>query len=81
MHREAIPEPVWRLLPGLSGLKTMTPVYLVGGTALALHLGHRLSADLDFLIPKDYEYQPLLHDLLGLSHKPTLTSALFLWFS
>jgi len=32
-------------------------------------------------ILKDYEYQPLLHDLLGPSHKPTLTSALFLWFS
>lgn len=74
MHRDAIPEPVWRLLLGLSGLKTMTPVYLVGGTALALHLGHRLSADLDFLVPTDFEYQPLLHDLLGLPHKPTLTT-------
>lgn len=39
MHREAIPEPVWRLLLGLSGLEVMQSVYLAGGTALAIQLG------------------------------------------
>jgi hypothetical protein len=56
MHREAIPDPVWRLLLGLSGLKSMQSFYLGGGTALAIQLGHRISADLDFFIPKDYEF-------------------------
>src|SRR5215469_1080717 len=35
----------FRLLTGISSLERYT---LVGGTALALHLGHRLSLDLDF---------------------------------
>ncbi|MBI2342229.1 MAG: nucleotidyl transferase AbiEii/AbiGii toxin family protein, partial [Deltaproteobacteria bacterium] len=28
--------------------------YLAGGTALALHLGHRSSEDFDFYVPKEF---------------------------
>ncbi|MBU1110313.1 nucleotidyl transferase AbiEii/AbiGii toxin family protein [Patescibacteria group bacterium] len=44
----------------LEVLKTAAPVknfYLAGGTALALQLGHRVSEDLDFFSPG--EFQPL----------------------
>ena len=29
--------------------------YLAGGTAVALHLGHRLSVDFDFFTPEDID--------------------------
>ena len=53
MFREAVPEPVWKLLLVLSALDTMQYSYLAGGTALALQLGHRISADLDFFTRED----------------------------
>jgi len=39
--------------PFLRGLPPQT--YLAGGTAAALHLGHRLSIDLDFFTPHDLD--------------------------
>lgn len=42
LHTEAIIEKV-------SHLKCILPYYLVGGTALSLQIGHRLSEDLDFM--------------------------------
>jgi predicted nucleotidyltransferase component of viral defense system len=74
MHREAIPDPVWRLLLGLSGLKSMQSVYLGGGTALAIQLGHRVSADLDFFVPKDYGFSILMHEMLDLGMNATVIS-------
>jgi hypothetical protein len=74
MHREAIPDPVWRLLLGLSGLKSMQSFYLAGGTALALQLGHRVSADLDFFVPKDYEFSNLTDEIQNLDVNATIIS-------
>lgn len=37
-----------------------SPWYLAGGTALALHVGHRQSLDLDFFTPRDDFSQPVL---------------------
>ena len=37
--------------------------YLAGGTALALHLGHRISVDLDFFTQEDLEADVLSADL------------------
>lgn len=42
---------------------TKTSAYLAGGTALALHLGHRLSIDLDFFTSKKFG-EDLLVNLL-----------------
>jgi len=33
----------------------LSPYYLAGGTALALHLGHRTSIDLDFFTETEVE--------------------------
>lgn len=41
----------------------MDQFYLAGGTALALHLGHRQSRDLDFFTRAPQERLPALSDL------------------
>lgn len=46
-HNQILHENQKRILPRLSFLKKDN-FYLAGGTALALHLGHRTSLDLDF---------------------------------
>jgi hypothetical protein len=74
MHREAISDPVWRLLLGLSGLKSMQSVYLGGGTALAIQLGHRVSADLDFFVRKDHEFSALMDEVQNLGMNTTMIS-------
>jgi hypothetical protein len=63
MFREAIPHPVWRLLPGLIGLNSIQSAYLAGGTALAFQLGHRVSADLDFFSSQNPPYTALLDEM------------------
>jgi hypothetical protein len=72
MFRKAVPDPVWRLLLGLSGLNTMKSAYLAGGTALAIQLGHRISADLDFFAPEDLEYTTLLDQIRELGVNATV---------
>jgi hypothetical protein len=47
-----------------SDLSTLPPSYvLYGGTAIALHLGHRESIDFDFFIPHEIDPRRLLEDL------------------
>ncbi len=41
-------------LLGRSGV--LKDAYLAGGTAAALQLGHRISADFDFFTPKEFVY-------------------------
>lgn len=45
--------------------------YLAGGSALALHLGHRVSNDLDWFTPSGFDAQQLTQVLLSLPTKPT----------
>jgi hypothetical protein len=45
MHREALTEAGFKLLPSLAAFDDF---YLAGGTALALQIGHRVSVDFDF---------------------------------
>lgn len=48
LHYETITPETHSLLKELSGLSVLEDARLVGGTALALQLGHRTSTDLDF---------------------------------
>jgi len=41
------------------------PFFLVGGTALALQLGHRVSVDLDLFTPQSFDKQELLESLIA----------------
>ena len=48
LHFEAIEPETLELLRSIQKRPFMSQTRLVGGTALALHLGHRISVDLDF---------------------------------
>lgn len=60
---------VWRALPG----NIPAGAYLVGGTAIAAHLGHRVSRDLDFFVGEGFEPDALAGRLAELGDfVPTL---------
>jgi hypothetical protein len=52
MHRDILSENQIRLLPLIKTYST--DFGLVGGTAIALHLGHRRSIDFDLFTDKDF---------------------------
>jgi hypothetical protein len=65
MFEEVLPGTTRRYLALLAEKGLSTPFYLGGGTAVALHLGHRLSIDLDFYCPEHFDVAVLdarLHD-------------------
>jgi len=44
----------------LSKISALKKFYLAGGTAIALHLGHRLSFDLDFFTSREFQQKELI---------------------
>lgn len=44
-----------RAIQLVSTIPTVKQAYLAGGTALALQLGHRISVDLDFFTPEEFD--------------------------
>ncbi len=60
-HVEVLAPAQRRVLGRLGPVLTARGYYLAGGTALALHLGHRRSVDLDWFTPEP------LGDPLGLA--------------
>jgi len=63
LHFEGLPEPqkfLWNKLIQQSWLESF---YLAGGTALALHLGHRQSVDFDFFTLTDINTHELIDNL------------------
>lgn len=66
-HREAITAAVAGALESLERQGVLGGFYLAGGTALALHLGHRRSLDLDFFTSARFEEGALLQRLDGFS--------------
>ena len=59
-HREVVDASVERTLRDLERIPIVARFYLAGGTALALHLGHRRSVDLDFFLGEDFDVEPVL---------------------
>jgi Nucleotidyl transferase AbiEii toxin, Type IV TA system len=57
---------VWEFLAGQQSLEGFT---LVGGTALTLHLGHRISEDLDFVTVNHRLPRPRLNGLVRLAQE------------
>jgi hypothetical protein len=51
LHWQILPEPVVNAFRAISGPLASSDFYLAGGTALTLHLGHRVSEDLDLFSP------------------------------
>lgn len=54
-HTEALSQAQLAILPVLGRLASNSDFYLGGGTAVALHLGHRRSEDFDWLSPGKLE--------------------------
>ncbi len=48
MHNECFPKRGWKVLGAIADIMASYKAVLAGGTALALHIGHRQSVDLDF---------------------------------
>jgi hypothetical protein len=55
MFIDALPSATRKCLALLNNSPLLAPFYLAGGTAIALHLGHRLSVDLDFFGPDPFD--------------------------
>ncbi len=63
------------LLRELQHLSVLNDFYLVGGTALALKYGHRLSIDLDFFTAKEFDTRKVIDSLSGKFSMTVLSQA------
>lgn len=63
LHKETVSTEMWELLQKLMKDEMLKDFTLVGGTALALKLGHRLSIDIDLFTTKDYNSKALINYL------------------
>jgi len=63
MHKECFPEQGWRVLKSLKDMLAEYNAILAGGTALALHLGHRISVDLDFFTEMDFQVESIISEI------------------
>jgi len=71
LQTSAIQPGTLALLKKILKVPGLEDFYLVGGTALALHYGHRLSVDLDFFSISDFANDTII-DLL-VANFPTFT--------
>lgn len=60
MFTKALSEDTKKALALLGKSKILEKAYLAGGTALALQIGHRLSFDLDFFTPREFDEKMLV---------------------
>ena len=63
MFSQTISPDTFRLIEKIKNHPWLRPYYLAGGTALALHLGHRTSMDLDFFTNSEIEEMTLVDHL------------------
>lgn len=63
LHRETVSENTFRLLEEIAKHNAASKLALVGGTALSLQIGHRISYDLDFF--GEFNESELKGDLLS----------------
>jgi hypothetical protein len=63
MHKECFPEKGWKVLHGLKDMLAKRGAILAGGTALALHIGHRISIDLDFFTNKEFKVEQVISEI------------------
>ncbi len=55
MFAETLPPGRVEVLERLARIQGLNNFYLAGGTAVALHLGHRISEDFDFFTPQEFD--------------------------
>lgn len=54
LRKETVSNALWNALCQLMEVELLSPFRLVGGTALSLQLGHRMSVDIDLFTDADY---------------------------
>lgn len=67
MFEETLSKSTKRALVELGKSGILNDAYLTGGTALALHLGHRISVDLDFFTHNEFNEQKFAEKMNALS--------------
>jgi predicted nucleotidyltransferase component of viral defense system len=65
LHLQTVEPVTLELLKELQSFPFLDKFYLVGGTAIALHLGHRMSIDLDLFSFEDFDSTELHEKLKG----------------
>lgn len=68
MFLHTLPAPARQLLGQIGQLESAAEFYLAGGSAAALHLGHRISVDLDFFCRQNFQPEPLVQQVASLGH-------------
>ena len=63
LHTEAVDQSVLELISSLQSKDYLKGFYLVGGTALALYLGHRKSVDIDLFSNFGFDVSRMLENL------------------
>ena len=63
LRRDTVSAPLLEALTVLMDLKSLQSHRLVGGTALALQLGHRISDDIDLFSDSTNNYDNILDEL------------------
>ena len=63
MFTKTLPPTTLQSLKQTKKIQGLKPAYLAGGTALTLHLSHRLSEDLDFFTSKKFSELSLIAEL------------------
>jgi predicted nucleotidyltransferase component of viral defense system len=53
LQKDSVGKPLWDLLKVLQESSVFDKYFLVGGTALSLQLGHRISEDIDLFTRND----------------------------
>jgi len=68
MHESVLDEETKKNIKILSLQDFIKPFYLAGGTGCAVHLGHRISNDLDFFSKKDFSHFEIQNSLRSSGH-------------
>jgi hypothetical protein len=63
LRKEAVSADLLETLNSLMGINSLNNFRLVGGTALALQIGHRISVDIDLFSDEKNDYEVLLTEL------------------
>lgn len=53
-QKQTVSDTLWEMLEKLMGLECLADFRLVGGTAISLQIGHRISVDIDMFTDADY---------------------------
>jgi len=63
LYKETVTKELWDLLQKLMKEEMLRDFNLMGGTALSLQIGHRLSIDIDLFTTKDFDVHGMLNQL------------------